>query len=60
LPGTRPTKPFSAARAQRADDDVALGDVRHAPAGQLEEVVDPLLLERLDDQHRAGPRFDGR
>jgi hypothetical protein len=46
-------------RAQRADDDVAPGDVRHAPARQLEDVVDPLLLERLDDQDRAGPRLDG-
>ena len=39
--------------AERADDDVALGDLGHAAAGQLERVVRRLVVEDLDDQHDA-------
>ena len=41
------------AMAERADDDVALADLRHAAAGQLERVVGRLVVEHLDDHDHA-------
>jgi hypothetical protein len=41
------------AMAERTDDHVALGDLGHAAAGELQRVVVRLVVEDLNNQHHA-------